>query len=104
MLPKRKRLTTEDFEKTFKKGARYNTPSLLCIYAPAKSAALSVAVTKKQYPLAVDRNKIRRVIYGCIAGLPKNTHIIILVRKKVAKKEENTLCAEVSGFIHSLSV
>jgi ribonuclease P protein component len=102
MLPKGKRLTTEEFKETFKVGRRYNTSSLLCVYCDASKSAISVAVTKKHYPRAVDRNRLRRLVYGCIETLPIQKSIIILLNKKISPKEENILCAEVSSFIHSL--
>jgi len=102
MLPKIKRLTTEEFKNVFKSGRRYSTTSLLCVYQDSQKGAVSTAVTKKNYPRAVDRNRLRRLVYSCVGEIPSDKNIIIIVKKKISPKEENILCAEVSSFMHSL--
>jgi len=107
MLPKKNRLTTEEFKDVFKKGKRYSTTSLLCVYMNeekknAKKTGISVSVTKKHYPRAVDRNRLRRLIYNCIPPIQIQKKVIILLRNKVLPKEEDILCKEVSSFIRSL--
>lgn len=103
MLPKKQRLTTKEFKEVFEKGVRYNTPSLLCIYLKNQDrGAISCAVAKKQYPNAVDRNRARRIIYGCINELPSNVHVVLLLKKPIDNNVDNTICAEIGSFLATI--
>lgn len=103
MLPKKQRLTTKEFKEVFEKGARYSSPNLLFVYLRNKDrAAISCAISKKNCPNAVDRNKTRRFIYECINSIPAKTHIAILVKKKIDKNTESAISAEIGSFMSTL--
>lgn len=66
MLPKKERLTREEFNRFFSVGKRKHSPSLQCIYAPHDTLHVSVVISKKIYKSAVKRNKLRRRIYDMV--------------------------------------
>lgn len=83
MLKKRERLTRAAFSRSFAIGKRYHSPSVQLIVAPGDSFHGSVVVGKKVYKKAVDRNRLRRRLYGVLyqwskkPSLPKATYIVI---------------------------
>ncbi len=66
MLPKKERLSREEFNRFFSVGKRFQTPSLQVVYAPHTTFHASVVVGKKVAKGAVLRNKIRRRIYDIV--------------------------------------
>ncbi|MCF7816070.1 MAG: ribonuclease P protein component [Candidatus Pacebacteria bacterium] len=66
MLPKKERLSREEFNRFFLLGKRHHTPSLQIVYVPHPTLQVSVVVSKKIAKLAVERNKIRRRIYDIV--------------------------------------
>lgn len=66
MLPKRERLTTERFDQVFKTGKRYHSPYFQIITTPSPTFHGAVVVGKKVYKKAVDRNRLRRQLYGVL--------------------------------------
>lgn len=53
-----------DFQRAFKQGRRYHTPVLTLIIVPTEGAhsRLGLAIAKKHCRLAVQRNRIKRVV------------------------------------------
>lgn len=66
MLPKTQRLTKKEFDVVFKSGKRVHSPVLQLIYAPGKDFHGAAVVGKKVYKRAVDRNRLRRRLYGVL--------------------------------------
>ncbi|HEU4677392.1 MAG TPA: ribonuclease P protein component [Candidatus Paceibacterota bacterium] len=66
MLPKKERLSREDFSRFFSSGKRRNSPALGLVYTPYPSLHVSVVVPKKVARRAVDRNVMRRRIYDIV--------------------------------------
>lgn len=66
MLKKQQRLTTEAFDRYFATGRRYHGQSVQLIFTPASSFHGAVVVGKKVYKRAVDRNQLRRRLYGLL--------------------------------------
>ncbi len=105
MLPKSKRLTTEDF-KTLKGGRTTHTPHLILRLSPAPEGVgkFAVVVSSSNYKRAVDRNLLRRRLYSLIKRLlpllPKG--ILTVTCKKGAllatfselENEVHSLCAK----------
>ncbi len=84
MLPKKKRLSREEFNRFFSIGKKKHTPNLFVVYSPHPTFHASVVVSKKVGRTAVKRNKIRRQIYDIVRNLQKNksfTGVYIFVTK-----------------------
>ena len=73
MLPKKRRLTTALFDQVFKNGRMQHSERfwirsfLLPNTTRPVAGKFAVAVSKKVSPTAVDRNSIKRMIYGLIS-------------------------------------
>lgn len=66
MLTKKQRLSKKEFDYVFVNGRREHSPALQLIYTPGDSFHGVVVVGKKVYKKAVDRNKLRRRLYGVL--------------------------------------
>ncbi len=66
MLAKKERLNRREFELFFRSGLRFNSPTLSLVYTPRDTFHGAVVVGKKVYKSAVDRNRLRRQIYGVL--------------------------------------
>ncbi len=85
MLNKKQRLSTNQVAWLIKKGHRFNNESLAIKFHLNKiqENRYSVVVSKKVYPLAVDRNYLRRRLYELIRNSNfKNisTDFIIIIK------------------------
>lgn len=80
MLPKRQRLTTTAFMQAFQTGRRYHDLAFQLIVAPSDTFHGAAVVGKKVYKRAVDRNRLRRQLYGLLyrSGVTtQGTYIIV---------------------------
>ncbi len=66
MLPRKERLSRQEFNRFFSLGKRLHSPGLTAVYAAHPALHVSVVVPKKVSPKAVQRNKIRRRIYDIV--------------------------------------
>lgn len=66
MLSKKQRLTKKGFDYVFKNGRRVHSPALQLIYVPGGDFHGAVVVGKKVHKRAVDRNRLRRRLYGVL--------------------------------------
>jgi len=84
MLKKSERLTRQEFDRSFKLGKRLHSPFLQLIYHPSDAFHGSVVVSKKVAKRAVDRNKLRRRIYGVLYTdlKGKEAHATVIVIAK----------------------
>ncbi|QQR82239.1 ribonuclease P protein component [Candidatus Campbellbacteria bacterium] len=102
MLPKNKRLATQQFDTAFSAGQVIRTPHFLIRHhtSPLKNQ-WAVVIPKKHIRTAAARNTLRRQIYSAIEMLLKENksftgHYIVILTKK------ETLCiAEIYNEIHS---
>lgn len=64
MLPKKYRLSRSDFDLIYKKGRRLRGSNFGIAYLPAEnndeSCKIGIVISKKVYPKAVDRNRLKR--------------------------------------------
>lgn len=105
MLPKKQRLTRNEFDQVFKDGKRLHTPIAQLIYKQSDTFHASAVVGKKVYKKAVDRNTLRRRLYGLLYGLkhaaPGMTYILIAkppiakLARKAMREEIQTLLGKV---------
>ncbi len=95
-FPKHYRLITAgDYKQVFNAPKRVSTPELLFLFCKSDQATsrLGLAVAKKQLPLAVDRNRIKRLIRESFReqrSQLSSVDIVVLARKNLLKMD-NTL-------------
>ena len=83
-------LTAGDYKKVFLKPKKVSTPELLFLYTDnnQQPSKLGLAVAKKQIPLAVDRNRIKRLVRESFRSHHNkldSIDVVVMVRKKVLK-------------------
>lgn len=66
MLKKKERLTKKEFDRSFSVGKRTHSPTVQLIYEPTDAFHGAAVVGKKVYKKAVDRNRLRRRMYGVL--------------------------------------
>lgn len=89
MLTKKQRLTKKEFDHVFKNGKRVHSPSLQLIYTPGEQFHGAAVVGKKVHKRAVDRNRLRRRLYGVLYRYQKAqgcTGTYILIAKAPLKE------------------
>ena len=104
MLKKRQRLTKKAFDTSFKVGKRFHTPELQLIYDKSTPFHGAAVVGKKVYKKEVDRNRLRRQLYGVLYRQQKKTTLngtyIIIAKpaaKALSKKQIPELVEELVG-------
>ncbi len=106
MLPKKERLSRQEFNRFFSIGKKTHTPSLQLVYAPHATFHASVVVSKKVAKLAVRRNKIRRRIYDIVRRYRtemNNTGVFIFLTKSgIEKKTYAGMKEEVQSCMESI--
>jgi len=106
MLSKHSRLPREAFLSTFKAARRTRGVGIQVLYAPASTFKASVVVSKKVAPLAVSRNRIRRVTYTTLRTLhteiPLTGHWIIIFLPESKKYPLKEVIASLETAIRSL--
>ncbi len=87
MLPKAKRLTTEDFKK-IRGGKTLHTPHLILrlTQVPSGLERFAVIVSSSSYKRAVDRNLLRRRVYSGLRKISArmNGYLVTVTCKKGA--------------------
>lgn len=84
MLAKKERLTKKEFDRSFSLGKRIHSPALQIIFHPSFAFHGAVVVGKKVYKKAVDRNTLRRSLYGVLYRFHKE-HSLGLTVLVIAK-------------------
>lgn len=88
MLPKKKRLTKKDFN-SLKTKVVFRGKYLDIAVSPQKETKTSCIVSKKTLKKAVERNRVRRRIYGILRKeTTKNPYFILIYPKQNALKAE----------------
>ena len=88
MFAKKQRLTKSAFDTSFKRGKRIHSPELQLIFDKGTPFHGAAVVGKKVHKRAVDRNRLRRQLYGALYRLSKRstlTGTFILIAKPGAK-------------------
>lgn len=103
MLKKRERLTRSAFTRYFKEGARSHSASLQLIYVPGAAFHGAVVVGKKVAKRAVDRNRLRRRIYGRLYALRQHRSLsgtfIFIAKPGALTLAGSALSAEVADTV-----
>lgn len=75
MLKKAHRLSKKEFDVAWNTGRRYQSPYLTIVVAPSETFQAAAVVGKKVAKLAVDRNRLRRQVYGALERtIPLHTY------------------------------
>lgn len=103
MLKKKERLTRKEFDRFFSVGKRSHSPSVQLIYAPSDAFHGSAVVGKKVYKKAVDRNRLRRQLYGLLYKHHKQ-HIspfvfILIAKPAITQKHRKEIGIEVRNLL-----
>jgi ribonuclease P protein component len=107
MLPKSKRLTTEEIESLSNGKSVFGT---LISMRAIKSDTLkfAVSVSKKVAPLAVDRNRLRRKVYNSLPSLISEikspAFIMIMPKKEILTVSMDVLRLEIGTLLRRLGV
>ena len=97
---KRYRLITgSDYQQVFKDPQKVSTPDLLFLYCKNNRthSRLGLAIAKKQLPLAVDRNRIKRLIRESYRKRRVNLSsidIVVMARKSVINVDNTGVCQQ----------
>ncbi len=96
-FPRKYRLiTANDYRKVFSKAQKVSTPEFLFLYSTNEKAdsRLGLAIAKKQFPHAVDRNRIKRLVRESFRETRpaiESTDIVVLGRSKLLKMNNNQI-------------
>lgn len=103
MLRKTERLLRTGFDRTFARGKRIHTPLFQLIYEPSDAFHGSVVVGKKVAKKAVDRNRLRRQIYGVLYRASREADarltVIIIVKAGALSVPRKTLALEAKALL-----
>lgn len=90
MLPSRSRLNLSKISFNNFGGKRIESKELTLLVKEADKLKAGIIVNKKVAPKAVDRNRIKRIIYEALAKQNKfKGEIIIIVKNNLANKNTN---------------
>lgn len=103
MLKKKQRLTTKEFDHVFSNGKRYHSPTLQLIHSSSDTFHGSAVVGKKVFKKAVDRNRLRRRLYGVLYRYQKEQPLsgtfIFIAKPKLKEVEKEGFTQEVESLL-----
>lgn len=107
MLSKKERLPRAQFDRAFSVGKRVHASSLQVIVAPSDSFHGSVVVGKKVFKKAVDRNKLRRVLYAQLYRFSKAHDVpytyIVITKPPITKIQKSVFIEELHTALEKAS-
>jgi len=116
MIPKKNRLNTKEIGLLFNRGGAeekgskerrvFHSPSLLVVCQRAREFKAGVVVQKKAYRNAVERNRLRRIVYQTLEHLAPNSppfYVLFVVKKPIEKSGDDSLKKEVENIFQKLS-
>ena len=103
MFAKKQRLTKKEFDEIFSIGERYHSPTLQLIYSHTDIFHGSAVVGKKVFKKAVDRNRLRRRLYGVLYRYQKERSLsgtyILIAKPKLKEAPTQSLTREVEDLL-----
>jgi ribonuclease P protein component len=106
MLKKKERLTRKEFDRSFSVGKRLHSPYLQLIYEESALPHGSVVVGKKVAKKAVDRNRLRRRIYGVLYEFqkkePRPLTIILIAKPGLFTLQRSVVSQQVRELLQRL--
>jgi ribonuclease P protein component len=107
MLAKKERLTTAAFNRSFSVGRRYHFPTLTVVYDATTTRHGAVVVGKKVFKKAVDRNRLRRQLYGALYRWLKQTGTtgtyIIIAKPAIKDLPSRAIAGTVTEALNTLA-
>lgn len=107
MLKKKERLTRKEFEHSFSVGKRYHSPYMQLIHEKNSSFHGSAVVGKKVYKKAVDRNTLRRRLYGVLYRFHATTQsagtYILIAKPKIKELSRLEIMQEARTLLQKVS-
>ena len=107
MVPVSLRINRADFPTLLKAGKRHHGVCVTAVYAPSTTAKVSVVVSKKVAKQAVDRNRLRRRVYGAVERFLKTSPftgaVIFLVKHEAAKSSREALATDVTRLLAQIT-
>ena len=107
MLPKKNRVTTKDFRGVLKAGRVYHSPHFYLRSIPSGTdtqGQFSVVVSKKVAPGAVERNVLRRKLYGMLElhlkNFKKSEKTLIYLKEDIRKISRKSTMDELNDLLH----
>jgi ribonuclease P protein component len=87
MFKKIERLNRAEFTEFFKRGRRFQSPTLTLVFTPKVPFKVSIVVGKKVSKSAVERNRTRRRLYASLARFKEENAITEGVCIVIAKPQ-----------------
>ncbi len=105
MLPKKKRVTKELFQKIIKNGRIISSLLFTFKYLPRKSPQYAFVVPKIITKSAVKRNKYRRIGYNTLNLQDRipNYAGVFLYKKEAIKAEQNTIINDINTILSKIN-
>ncbi len=100
-LAKEYRLHSKTFQTIFQGGRRFSDSSAQFFTLKADKPGFGISVRKKEYPLAVDRNRIKRVLKDCYHTEKEKLalySIVVKVKGGLPVKDRKELRVCLDGF------
>ncbi len=107
MVPTSARIARIDFPAILQSGKRFHTTNISAVVVSAATPRVSVVVSKKVAKRAVDRNRLRRRVYGVaerfIAEASLPYAVIFLLRPGALKVARQALAGEAAGLLAQIT-
>lgn len=95
MLPKRSRLRAAEVRQVIKTGRSARGAGISVKYEPASSPQVAVVISKKVAPGAVERNRLRRLVYRSLPSpLPSARMVLFVQSAKLDTGAILNLCSQ----------
>jgi ribonuclease P protein component len=97
MLPKRARLTAAEVRELIKAGRSARVPGISAKYEASTSPKAAVVISKKVARGAVERNRLRRLVYRSIPSpLPRVRMVLFVQTAALMPEAVRNLCLQLS--------
>jgi ribonuclease P protein component len=97
MLPKRSRLSAAEVRQVMKTGRSARGAGISAKFEAAPSPQVAVVISKKVAPGAVERNRLRRLVYRSLSAPLPSARVVLFVQSAKLEPEAITkLCSQLS--------
>lgn len=97
MLPKSLRLSAAEVRQVIKTGRSARGAGVSAKYEAAPAPKVAVVISKKVAPGAVERNRLRRLVYRSLpSSLPRARMVLFVQSAKIDSDAVTTLCSQLS--------
>lgn len=107
MVAKQARISRTDFPAILQSGKRFHSTHVSAVVVPTPTPQVSVVVSKKVAKRAVDRNRLRRRVYGVaerfLAESPLPYAVIFLLRPGALRVARQALAEEAAGLLAQIT-